>query len=118
MWTQLVPMIWGCVPELTQNCQDMTNASSAYLGIAVGSVIGGLISWLIYSRQAHTSVMQNHTLEQIRALSDHQEKILKRLDDSDKRHDRMLKTILEIDKRINTIIGNRESRRDSVETSD
>lgn len=39
--------IWGCIPETTANCLDMTNASSAYLGIFIGSIMGGFISWLI-----------------------------------------------------------------------
>jgi hypothetical protein len=28
--------LWGCMPELTKGCIDMTNASSTYLSIAVG----------------------------------------------------------------------------------
>ena len=29
--------IWGCVPEITRNCIDMTNTSSTYLSIALGA---------------------------------------------------------------------------------
>ena len=35
--------IWGCVPEFAKGCIDMTNSSSAYLGIAGGIAIGAVI---------------------------------------------------------------------------
>jgi hypothetical protein len=40
---------WGCIPELTKDCVDMTNSSSTCL--AVGATIGAVISWWIYIRQ-------------------------------------------------------------------
>jgi Na+/glutamate symporter len=92
----------------------MTNASSAYLGIVIGAIIGGIISWLIYSRQKHTSNKQDHTLKQIKAINDHQETMLKRLDDSDKRHDRVLNTILELNKRIDTIVEGQQRMFESI----
>ncbi len=36
--------IWERMPEITKGCIDITNASSAYLSIAIGTVIGALIS--------------------------------------------------------------------------
>jgi hypothetical protein len=36
--------IGGCVPEFTKDCIDMTNSSSAYLGIVVGATIGAVVS--------------------------------------------------------------------------
>jgi uncharacterized membrane protein YgaE (UPF0421/DUF939 family) len=109
MWWQSTLLNWGCIPELTNDCLDMTNASSAYLGIAIGAVIGGVISWLIYSRQEQTSNKQDYSLKQIKAIAEHLEKILKRLEDSDKRHDKTLNTILELDKRIDLVIEKQES---------
>jgi hypothetical protein len=44
MWQNLILLTWGCIPELTKNCQDMTNASSTYLGIVIGAVIGGILA--------------------------------------------------------------------------
>lgn len=41
----LIIAIWGCVQEFTKDCLDMTNASSTYLGIVIGALIGGVISW-------------------------------------------------------------------------
>jgi uncharacterized membrane protein YgaE (UPF0421/DUF939 family) len=87
----------------------MTNASSAYLGVVIGAVIGGLISWLIYNRQTQTSNKQDYTLNQIKAITEHLERILKRLEDSDKRHDKTLKNILELDKRIDLVVEKQES---------
>ena len=40
----LVFIIWGCLPEITKSCIDMTNASSTYLSIVIGAVIGVAIS--------------------------------------------------------------------------
>ena len=108
-------MNWGCIPELASNCQDMTNASSTYLGIAVGAIIGGVISWLIYSRQEHTSSKQDHTLKQIRTINEYQENMLKRLDDSNKRHDHILNIILELNKRIDLIV---EKQKRQASTTD
>jgi hypothetical protein len=43
MW--LMAQTWGCLPELSPNCIDMTNSSSTYLGIIIGAIIGAIISW-------------------------------------------------------------------------
>lgn len=95
---------------------DMTNASSAYLGIAIGAVIGVIISWLIYSRQKHTSSKQDYALNQIKTIAEHLERVLKRLEDSDKRHDKTLNTILELDKRIDIVIEKQERLLESSRT--
>jgi len=47
--------IWGCLPEITNDCIDMTNASSTYLSILVGAIIGLAITWWIYNRQKKIS---------------------------------------------------------------
>ncbi len=46
--------LWGCVPELTKNCVDMTNASSMYVSLGLGAIIGAVISWWIYNIQKKT----------------------------------------------------------------
>jgi hypothetical protein len=48
--------VWGCLPELTKNCVDMTNASSTYLSLGLGAIIGAAISWWIYNMQKKTSM--------------------------------------------------------------
>ena len=40
--------VWGCMPEIMKDCADMTNASSTYLSIALGAMIGVGISWWVY----------------------------------------------------------------------
>ena len=44
MWLPILA-IWGCIPEFTKRCIDMTNSSSAYLGVAGGIAIGAVIGW-------------------------------------------------------------------------
>ncbi len=53
--------LWGCMPELTKNCVDMTNASSTYLSLGLGAIIGAVISWWIYNMQKKTSMKQDET---------------------------------------------------------
>jgi uncharacterized membrane protein len=50
------------MPEITKDCVDMTNASSTYLSIALGAIVGAVISWWIYNMQKKTSVKQDETL--------------------------------------------------------
>src|SRR5918999_4433685 len=57
--------LWGCVPELRKNCVDMTNASSMYVSLGLGAIIGAVISWWIYNIQKKTSMKQDETLRRI-----------------------------------------------------
>jgi Na+/glutamate symporter len=100
----LLQATWGCIPELSKDCQDMTNASSTYLGIAIGAIIGGIISWWIYNRQNKTSEKQDLTLNHIKELNERHDKILKRLEQLDMRHDSALNAILELNKKIEHIV--------------
>ena len=104
MWQNLLLNMWGCIPELSNDCQDMTNASSTYLGIVIGAIIGGIISWWIYYRQKKTSEKQDLTLIRIKELNERHDRVLKRLEQSDVRHDSTLNAILELDKKIEHII--------------
>jgi hypothetical protein len=117
MWQNLLLVTWGCIPELTKDCQDMTNASSTYLGIAVGAVIGGIISWWIYYRQKKTSEKQDLTLTHIKELDERHDRILKRLEQSDKRHDSTLNAILDLNKKIEYIIERQDKLQKSIQTN-
>ena len=108
MLQNLLLATWGCIPELSKDCQDMTNASSTYLGIAVGAIIGGIISWWIYNRQKTTSDKQDLTLKHIKELNERHDKILKRLEQSDMRHDSTLNAILELNKKMERIIESQD----------
>jgi uncharacterized membrane protein len=69
--------IWGCMPELTKNCVDMTNASSTYLSLGLGAIIGAVVSWWIYNIQKKTSMKQDETLRRINQLEESHDKVLK-----------------------------------------
>jgi len=96
--------LFGCIPEITEDCQDMTNASSTYLGIAVGAAIGGIISWWVYYRQKKIAEVQDLTLNRIKASEKNQEAILKRIQGMDLRHEEVLNKILDLTMKIDMII--------------
>ena len=106
--------IWGCVPEITKNCQDMTNASSTYLGIAGGAVIGAVVSWWIYNRQKKTADMQDFALNSIKELDENHDRILKKLEDFDIRHETTLDTIAELSKKIDAFVEKQEKSENST----
>jgi Na+/glutamate symporter len=117
MWQNLLLQTWGCIPELSKDCQDMTNASSTYLGIVVGAIIGGIISWWIYNRQKKTSEKQDLTLMHIKELNERHDRILKRLEQYDMRHDSTLSAILDLNKKIEQIIEKQDTLHKSIQTS-
>jgi len=112
--------IWGCIPELAklpQDCMDMTNSSSTYLGIAVGAAIGGAISWWIYNRQNKTSLKQDHVLQRISELEQKNGQILLNLETFVKHNEEILnrifhinKNILELDKKIQSMTDKKRIR--------
>jgi hypothetical protein len=57
--------LWGCMPEITRDCIDMTNASSTNISIALGAIVGGLISWWVFKIQKKTTAKQDETLRRI-----------------------------------------------------
>jgi predicted RNase H-like nuclease (RuvC/YqgF family) len=91
---------WGCIPELSKDCIDMTNSSSTYLGIAVGAAIGAVISWWIYNRQNKTSLKQDHLLERINELEQKNRQILLKLESFAHHHEELLKKIFMINESI------------------
>ena len=77
IWISTLPFLFGCIPELTKDCLDMTNASSTYLGIAGGAAIGGIITWWVYYRQKKIAEIQDFTLKRIEELDENHDIILK-----------------------------------------
>ena len=102
-------MIWGCIPEITSNCQDMTNASSTYAGIIIGAIIAGLITWWVYNRQNQTAKQQDKMLNKIIDLENLYIKTLERIEDLDKNHDATLQSILKIDEKVKKILEKKEN---------
>src|SRR5574341_523202 len=85
MWSTLL-FIWGCLPKLSEDCIDMTNSSSTYFSIAVGAVIGAVISWWIYNRQRKTADKQDKTLNKIESIDERHDSLLKKIEELDSRH--------------------------------
>jgi uncharacterized membrane protein len=96
--------LWGCMREITKDCIDMTNASSTYLSIALGAIIGAVISWWIYIRQKKTTIKQDETLRRINELEESHDKVLKSIQQFQKHQDKLLSQILNMDKKIDSII--------------
>ena len=80
--------IYGCIPELSTGCVDMTNASSTYLGVLIGAVIGVIISWWIYYRQKKTTEKQDEVIKKIEDLEELHLTLLKKIERLDKQHDK------------------------------
>ncbi|HSF51655.1 MAG TPA: hypothetical protein VLA74_12915 [Nitrososphaeraceae archaeon] len=86
-------VMWWCIEA--QHCQgeDISNVFSTIIGTVIGFVIGGIISWLIYDRQEKTVNKQEQILEKIQAFEE--------------KHDEMLNTILMLDKKIDSLLENK-----------
>ena len=97
--------LWGCMPELTKNCVDMTNASSTYLSLGLGAIIGAVINWWIYNTQKKTSVKQDETLRRINELEESHDKVLKSIQHFQHHQEKLLGKILSLDKKIDAIVG-------------
>ena len=100
--------VWGCMPEITKGCMDMTNASSTYLSIAIGAVVGALVSWWLYKIQKNTSIKQEETLRLIKDIEESHDKVLKSIEQFQNHQERVLSEILTLDKKIDAIIGEKK----------
>ena len=100
--------MWGCIPEITRDCMDMTNAGSTYLGIIIGAIIGAIISWWIYNRQKKISDEQDNLLSHLKDLEENNELILQRVEYYQEKHDKLLKSLLSLEKKIDSFLENNE----------
>jgi hypothetical protein len=100
--------MWGCIPEITRDCMDMTNAGSTYLGIIIGAIIGAIISWWIYNRQKKISIEQDNLLSHIKDLEENNELILQRVEYYQEKHDKLLQSLLSLEKKIDSVLENNE----------
>jgi peptidoglycan hydrolase CwlO-like protein len=100
--------IWGCIPELSKNCIDMTNAGSTYIGIVAGAIIGGIVSWWIYNRQKNTTEKQDHILGKIKELEESHGDILRKLEDFDNKHESSFNAIQELNGKIDSLLKKSE----------
>ena len=95
------------MPEITRSCVDMTNTSSTYLSIAIGAVVGALISWWVYKIQKKTTAKQDETLRRINDVEESHDKVLKSIEQFQNHQERILSEILSLDKKIDAIIEKR-----------
>jgi uncharacterized membrane protein len=108
MLLQILALWWGCMPELHKDCIDMTTASGTYLSVAIGAIVGAVISWWIFHMQKKTSVKQDETIRHIIGLEENHDKILKSIQQFQKHQDNLLSQILNLDKKIDAIIEKEE----------
>ena len=87
---------------------DMTNASSTYLSIAIGAVVGALISWWVYKIQKNNTFKQEETLRRINDIEESHDKVLKSIEQFQNHQERVLSEILTLDKKIDAIIGEKK----------
>jgi membrane protein implicated in regulation of membrane protease activity len=97
-------VFWGCIPEITRECVDMTNASSTYLSITLGAIVGGLISWWVYKIQKKTTAKQDETLRRIDDLEESHDKVLKPIQQFQQHKERILKKELNLERKIDAMI--------------
>ena len=97
--------LWGCVPEFSKKCVDMSNSSSAYLGIIIGAIIGGVVSWWVYNRQKKTSDSQDWILAIIKDLEESHDAMLKKLADFDDKHESSLNAIADLNRKVDAFLN-------------
>ena len=98
-------IMWGCID--LKDCfsaGDLSNIASTYIGIIIGAVIGGFISWLIYNRQEKISKTQDTVLNSIKILQDKQEHIVEKIQTFEQNHDIILKDIFTLEKKIDSLL--------------
>jgi phosphate/sulfate permease len=100
----LVFALWGCMPEITRGCVDMTNASSTYLSIVLGAIVGGLITYWVYKIQKKTTAKQDETLRRINDLEVSHDKALKSIEHFQQHQERLLNKILSLEDKINAVV--------------
>lgn len=96
---------WLCVQA--QHCKearDISNVFATILGIVVGLLIGGVISWQIYDRQQKTADKQDKTLNHVEELVIKQKKILEKIQAFEENHDKMLNNVFTLDKKIDSLL--------------
>jgi hypothetical protein len=103
MWFEILA-IWGCIPELSKDCIDMTNTSSTYLSILIGAVIGAVVSWWVYDRQKKTSDKQDDVLQRVKELEESHDKALKSIQEFESHHEKILANILNLENKIDSVI--------------
>lgn len=96
--------LWGCMPETIRGCIDMTNASSTYLSIVVGAIVGALISWWVFKIQKKSTAKQDETLRRIDDLEESHDRVLKSIQHFQQHQERLLIRMLSLEDKIDTLV--------------
>jgi hypothetical protein len=100
--------MWGCIPEITKDCIDMTNAGSTYFGFIIGAILGGVITWWIYNRQKKISDKQDDLIIHIKDLEENNALILQKVEFFEEKNEKLLKSLLALEKKINSLSEKKE----------
>jgi len=87
----------------------MTNASSTYLSIALGAVVGAFISWLVYALQKKSTIKQEENLKRLKELDERHDTILELIQQFQKHQEKLLDQILSLDKKIDAAVEKKGS---------
>jgi len=87
----------------------MTNASSTYLSIALGAVVGAFISWLVYALQKKSTIKQEENLKRLKELNERHDTILELIQQFQKHQEKLLDQILSLDKKIDAAVEKKGS---------
>jgi uncharacterized membrane-anchored protein YhcB (DUF1043 family) len=82
----------------------MTNASSTYLSIVLGAIVGGLISWWVYKIQKKTTAKQDETLRRLNDLEESHDRVLRSIQHFQQHQEGLLKKVLSLEGKIDAII--------------
>src|SRR4030095_4865598 len=96
--------LWGCMPETTRGCIDMTNASSTYLSIVLGAIVGALISWWVFKIQKKSTAKQDETLRRIDDVEESHDRVLKSIQHFQQHQDQLLNRLLSLEDKIDTLV--------------
>jgi hypothetical protein len=81
-----------------------------HLSIAIGAVVGTLISWWIFKIQKNATIRQEETLRRITDLEENHDKVLKSVEQFQNHQERVLIEILSLDRKIDDIIEQANDR--------
>jgi predicted RNase H-like nuclease (RuvC/YqgF family) len=83
---------------------DLTNASSIYLSILLGAIVGALISWWVFKIQKKTTAKQDETLRRIDDLEESHDRVLKSIQRFQQHQESLLNKILSLEDKIDTLV--------------
>jgi Tfp pilus assembly protein PilN len=84
--------------------RELSNIASTHIGIIIGALIRGFISWLIYSRQEKIFKTQDKMLISIKKIQEKHEHVLEKVQKFEEIHDKILNDIFILEKKIDSLL--------------